>query len=56
MLDLEKGSMVEADHVVGDMIGAGEKGRYRHAQPAHGYAHLQSIGASRPRRDRQTTL
>ncbi len=34
--DLEKAAMVEADHIVGDMIAAREEGGHRHAQPAHG--------------------
>jgi 2-dehydropantoate 2-reductase len=47
--DLEKGSMVEADHVVGDMIARGKKAGVATPNLRLAYAHLQVYLARRAR-------
>ena len=49
--DLEKGAMVEADHVVGDMIARAKKAGIATPNLRMGYAHLQVYLARRARGD-----
>jgi 2-dehydropantoate 2-reductase len=47
--DLEKGAMVEADHIVGDMIARGKKAGISTPNLRMAYAHLQVYLARRAR-------